>query len=76
MSFSFPWDLYIFIAITTDKTLIKRDVPPYEINGSGIPTTGKRPITIDIFTKDWIKIRLATPKIKYLEKLDFVAFDI
>ena len=37
-------------------------VPPYEIKGKGMPTTGIKPVTIAIFNTTYINTLLATPK--------------
>ena len=37
-------------------------VPPYEIKGKGMPTTGIKPVTIAIFNITYINILQATPK--------------
>ena len=37
-------------------------VPPYEIKGKGIPTTGIKPVTIAIFNTTYINILEGTPK--------------
>ena len=37
------------------------DEPPYDIIGSGAPTIGSKPNTIDIFTVTYIKKAVANP---------------
>lgn len=37
-------------------------VPPYEIKGKGMPTTGNKPVTIAIFNITYINILQETPK--------------
>tara|TARA_B100001559_G_C16092423_1_gene435491 strand:+ start:274 stop:486 length:213 start_codon:yes stop_codon:yes gene_type:complete len=45
-------------------------VPPYEIRGKGTPTTGIKPITIDILIKIYRKKVEVIPIPKNLPKLD------
>ena len=54
----------------SDVTVI---VPPYDINGSGTPTTGKIPITIPIFIKTWKNNMNPTPEAMILP---YVYFDL
>ena len=44
-------------------------VPPYDINGKGIPTTGIRPVTINIFNKTYKNRLDAIPKQIILPKI-------
>ena len=44
-------------------------VPPYEIRGKGIPTTGIKPVTIDIFNNTYKNILHAIPRLKTLPKI-------
>ena len=43
-------------------------VPPYDISGKGIPTTGINPVTIDIFNNTYKNKFEAIPKLKTLPK--------
>ena len=43
--------------------------PPYDIIGSGAPTIGSKPRTIDIFTATYAKNDAAKPKQNNFEKL-------
>jgi hypothetical protein len=38
-----------------------KNVPPYDINGKGTPTTGKRPIVIPTLIKTCKKMLIAIP---------------
>ena len=51
-------------------------VPPYEINGSGAPTTGKIPVTIATFTKTYKKIITDIPKHKRVANLLLLLIEI
>ena len=45
--------------------------PPYEIRGKGIPTTGIKPDTIDMFIITYINKLLPTPIERILPKIWF-----
>ena len=55
---------------TIEKPIIvaSKDEPPYDITGSGEPTIGKSPSTIDILVATYRKIAKEKPKQKSLEK--------
>ena len=46
-----PRLLAIDISIPSDSPSVTIAVPPYEMNGSGTPTTGRMPVTMPMFTK-------------------------
>jgi hypothetical protein len=47
---------------------IIKELPPYEINGSGIPTTGKSPITMHMLIATCKKNKEETPSARILQK--------
>ena len=44
------------------------ELPPYDKNGKGTPTTGINPITMDIFIKTYREKTKVTPIDRYFEK--------
>jgi hypothetical protein len=55
-------DKAIFIRIPIEIHININEVPPYEINGRGIPVVGKRPIETATFTKAYSVIEIIIPK--------------
>ncbi len=51
----------IVITIASMSELASRDVPPYDMNGSGMPMTGSRPVTMPRLTNRWIRNTPAVP---------------
>ena len=46
------------IIIAKHAIVVSTEVPPYEINGNGMPTTGSKPITMPMLMSAEIKNRI------------------